>query len=169
MFEVIDSIPWVRCASGFFYQLFFQLFSTFFNVFFIFFYLFLTFLQLFFPTFFRLVFPTFFSTFSQLWCQLFLNFCLQLFSSTCFFFTCTSSNCGSQVASLVLVSILATRWRHLHCHIAWDCPLTSSVGIELLSSSARVTSVKSAKPFVLTDWVSYIRTHRSDPRDTWVR
>ena len=45
---------------------------------------------------------------------------------------------------LVLVSILATRWRHLHCHIAWDCPLTSSVGIELLSSSARVTSVKSA-------------------------
>ena len=52
---------------------------------------------------------------------------------------------------LALVSILATRWRHLHCHIAWDCPLTSSVGIELLSSSARVTSVKSAKPLVLTD------------------
>ena len=38
----------------------------------------------------------------------------------------------------------------MHCHIAWDCPLTSSVGIELLNSSARVTSGKSAKG-LLTD------------------
>ena len=46
---------------------------------------------------------------------------------------------------------MATRWRHLHCHIAWDCPLTSSVGIELLSSSARVTSVKSTKGLSVSD------------------
>ena len=70
-------------------------------------------------------------------------------------------NCkfGHQVVPLALVSILATRWRHLHCYIAWDCPLTSSVGIELLSSSARVTSVKSAKPLVVTDG------HRPRPID----
>ena len=60
---------------------------------------------------------------------------------------------------LALVSILATRWRHLYCHIAWDCPLISSVGIELLSSSARVTSVKSTNPLVCT------QLERSGPID----
>ena len=52
------------------------------------------------------------------------------------------TNFGHQVALLALVTSLATRWRHMHCHIAL---LTSSVGIEVLSSSARVTSVKSQK------------------------
>ena len=43
--------------------------------------------------------------------------------------------------------------------------LASSVGNELLSSSARITSVESAKGLLVSD----IQTHRSDPRYTWVR
>ena len=55
-----------------------------------------------------------------------------------------SFNFGHQVDKIE-TNVSSTTWRHLHCHIAWDWPLTSSVGIELLSSSARVTSAKSAK------------------------
>ena len=84
----------------------------------------------------------------------------------------TSWKFGHQVQNLVI------RWRHLHwfqcCPPGWvtciaTLPgialLTLSVGIDLVSSSARVTSVKSAKGVSLTD----IRTQRSDPRFTWVR
>ena len=35
--------------------------------------------------------------------------------------TCISSNCGHQVAPLSIIASLATRWRHLHCHIGSDC------------------------------------------------
>ena len=65
---------------------------------------------------------------------------------------------------LSLVSMLATRWRHLHWFQFWTpggatwiatlrriALLTSSVGIELLSSSARVTSVKSEHSLSVTD------------------
>ena len=64
-----------------------------------------------------------------------------------------------------LVPKLATRLHHLHCHIALDCPIGIIVSIELVSSKGRVTSVISAKP----PSVRETRTHRSDPRDTWVR
>ena len=44
--------------------------------------------------------------------------------------------------------------------------LASSASIELVSSSARVTSVKFHK---VLDVVREAGTHRPDPRDTWVR
>ena len=56
-----------------------------------------------------------------------------------------------------------------HSALTRTALLASSVGFELLSSSARVTSVKSANSLGWTDWLTDIRTHRSDPRDTWVR
>ena len=40
--------------------------------------------------------------------------------------TCIGSNYGHKVALIALVTSLATRWRHLHCHIAYrpiDCPI----------------------------------------------
>ena len=88
----------------------------------------------------------------------------------------TSWKFGHQVQNLVI------RWRHLHwfqcCPPGWvtciaTLPgialLTLSVGIDLVSSSARVTSVKSAKGVSLSDGRTDIRTQRSDPRFTWVR
>ena len=89
--------------------------------------------------------------------------------------TCISCKFGHQMA---LVQNLVISWRHLHCFQSWppDCVtciatlpwialLALSASIELVSSSARVTSVKSTKGLSLTD----IRTQRSDPRFTWVR
>ena len=71
---------------------------------------------------------------------------------------------GPQMAPLALVANLTTRWRHLHClqswppgcvtciaTLPWIAILTLSVSIDLVSSSARVTSVKSAKGVLLTD------------------
>ena len=83
------------------------------------------------------------------------------------------------MAPLALVTNLLSRLSHLHCHIALDCPIgiitkwhnlhwspgcitciatlpwialfTLSVSIELVSSSARGTSVKSAKGLSVTD------------------
>ena len=62
------------------------------------------------------------------------------------------------MALLALIANLTTRWRYLHqmqilppdgatciATLPRIALLTSSVGIELISSSARVTSVKSAK------------------------
>ena len=49
-----------------------------------------------------------------------------------------------------------------------ECPLALSLSIELVSSSARVTSVKSAQRSC-THSVRDTRTRRSDPRYTWVR
>ena len=57
----------------------------------------------FFQTFFQ-PFSNFFSTFFQLFFNFFQSFFLTFFQ-------------------LALVSILATRWRHMHCHIAQDCPI----------------------------------------------
>ena len=48
-----------------------------------------------------------------------------------------------------------------------QCALLALSVIGLVSSSARVTSVKSAKG--VTQFVTETRTHRSDPRYTWVR
>ena len=79
--------------------------------------------------------------------------------------SCIGSKFG-QVAPLALVLKLATRLHHCIATLPWIALLALSVGIELVSSSARVTSVKSQKRLV---WVTDIRTQRSDPRDTWVR
>ena len=70
--------------------------------------------------------------------------------------TCIRCKFDHQITPLALVANLATRWRHLHCIQRWppDCVtciatlpwialLALSVSIELVSSSARVTSVKS--------------------------
>ena len=46
------------------------------------------------------------------------------------------------MAPLALLTSFPTRLSHLHCHIAL---LALSASIELVSSSARVTSVKSAQ------------------------
>ena len=87
--------------------------------------------------------------------------------------SCCSCRLGQQLALLELVTSLATKWCLLHKFHCWPpdgatciatLPMitlsTSSVGIELLSSSARVTSVKFQKPLgVRETW-----THRSDPR-----
>ena len=48
---------------------------------------------------------------------------------------------GHQVTSLELVLKLATRLSHSHCHIALECPIGIISSIELVSSSARVTSL----------------------------
>ena len=68
------------------------------------------------------------------------------------------------MAQLGLVQNLVIRWRHLHClqswpqgwvtciaTLPWIILLALSVSIELVSSSARVTSVKSAKGLSVTD------------------
>ena len=52
--------------------------------------------------------------------------------------TCVSSKLCEFIAKL------ATRLRHLRCHIALDCPI-GIISIELVSSSVRVTSVKFAQ------------------------
>ena len=86
--------------------------------------------------------------------------------------TCISSNFGHQMAALALVAKLATRWRRLYqlqiwppiiiciTTLPWIALLALSVSIEFVSSSARVTSVKSAQTY------SYLvrdnQTHRSD-------
>ena len=101
MIQVIDSMPWVRCASG--------------NVFFIFFSIFLS---TFFPRFFHL-----FSTFST--CQVaFLELVLILATRwrylNCLLkwqpdgTTCISCRFGQQLALLELVTSLVTKWCHLH-------------------------------------------------------
>ena len=86
--------------------------------------------------------------------------------------TCISCRIGQQLALLELVTSLVTKWCHLHQFQCWPSDgatciatlprkalLTSSVGIELLSSSARVTSVKSAHSLVCT------QLERSGPID----
>ena len=71
--------------------------------------------------------------------------------------TCISCKLGPQVAQLALVQDLVISWHHLHCFQSWPpsritciatlpwIVLLISVSIELVSSSARVTSVKSRK------------------------
>ena len=83
------------------------------------------------------------------------------------------------MAPLALVTNLLSRLSHLHCHIALDCPigiitkwhnlhwspgcitashcleLTLSVSIELVSSSARVTSVKFQKGLRLSQFFTF--------------
>ena len=64
--------------------------------------------------------------------------------------TCIGCKVDHQMASLVLVTNLATKWQNLHYFkmcllVEATCLLALSVGIELVSSLARVTSVKSTK------------------------
>ena len=59
---------------------------------------------------------------------------------------CISCKFGHQMMPLALVADLPTRWYHLYCFQSWppDCiTCIATVGIDLVSSSARVTSVKS--------------------------
>ena len=65
--------------------------------------------------------------------------------------TCISSKFGHQMASVELVLKLATRLHHCIATFPWIALLALSVGIELASSSARVTSVKSQQPLGRTD------------------
>ena len=65
---------------------------------------------------------------------------------------------------------LITSLHHLHCLIALNTLLTLSVSIKLVSSSAGVTSVKFQQVSQsVSQFVWDRRTHRSDPRDTWVQ
>ena len=62
--------------------------------------------------------------------------------------TCTNCKLSHQVALLVTVANLATWWHHLHWLKVWSsesatCPIGIISCIELVFSSARVTSVKS--------------------------
>ena len=70
---------------------------------------------------------------------------------------CIGSTFDHQVAQLALVLKWATRLHHCNCiaTFSWIAHLALSVGIEMVSSSARVTSVKS--------WTDR-QTQRSDPR-----
>ena len=85
--------------------------------------------------------------------------------------TCISCKFGHQMAQLGLVQNFVIRWRHLHClqnwppgcvtciaTLLWIVLLALSVSIDLVSSSARVTSVKSTQPPSVRD----TRTQRSD-------
>ena len=89
--------------------------------------------------------------------------------------TCISCKIGHQLVPLTLVTNFATRWHNLHwskiwppgwvafiATMPWIVLLALSVSIGLVSPSARITSVEFAKG-------NHNRTHRSDPRDTWVR
>ena len=85
-----------------------------------------------------------------------------------------------QAAPLALALSLIIRWWHLHLFqsclpgwvtciatLPWIALLALSVSIGLVSSSARVTSVKSAKHQsvrVRDNWA-----HRSNPRYTWIQ
>ena len=62
------------------------------------------------------------------------------------------------MAPLTLLSKLTTRLHYLYCYIAL---LALSVSIDFVSSSAKVTSVKSQQG-ILTHLVRETRTHRSD-------
>ena len=122
MIKVIDSIPWVRCASGnvfsqlyfnFFFQLCLNFFSTFLH-------LFSTFFLQFFSTFSQLIlnFFQFFSIFVLLFPP-YKNF-LNLFLIFLNFFNlsggipCISSYFGHQVALFELLANVATRWHNLY-------------------------------------------------------
>ena len=73
----------------------------------------------------------------------------------------------AKMALLALVQNLTTRltgWVTCIATLPWIVLLALSVSIGLVSPSARVTSVEFQKRHSLTN-----RTHRSDPRDTWVR
>ena len=72
---------------------------------------------------------------------------------------------GKQMAQLGLVQNLVIWWHHLHClqswppgcvtciaTLPWIALLALSVGIELVSSLARVTSVKFQQGVAVSDW-----------------
>ena len=78
--------------------------------------------------------------------------------------TCISCKFGQQMAQLGLVQIFVIRWCHFHClqslppgcvtciaTLPWIA-LSTSVGIELISSSASVASVKSAQGLRGSHW-----------------
>ena len=81
--------------------------------------------------------------------------------------TCVSSQFGHQMAPLALVQNLVTRWRQCISYnciatLPWIVLLTLSVSIELVSSSARVTSAKFQQHSSLTHLLRDNQTHRSD-------
>ena len=65
--------------------------------------------------------------------------------------TCIGSKFGHQLAPFALLPKLATRLHHCIATLPSIALLALSVSIELVSSSARVTSVKSYKPLVVSD------------------
>ena len=67
---------------------------------------------------------------------------IELVSSSARVTTCICWKFSHQVAPLALVRNLATRWRHMHCHIAWDFLIGSSVSINCVFSSIKVISAR---------------------------
>ena len=65
--------------------------------------------------------------------------------------TCIGSKFGHEVAPLALVLKLATRLHQCIATLPWIALLALSVGIELVSSLARVTSVKSSQSLGLSN------------------
>ena len=66
--------------------------------------------------------------------------------------TCITYKFGHQVTPLTLSLNLATRWSHLHCHIAWDCPFgkISSYGVGIfISQSHQLGLNKVSQKFVI--------------------
>ena len=66
--------------------------------------------------------------------------------------TCIGSKFGHQLAPFALLPKLATRLHHCIATLPWIALLALSVSIELVSSSARVTSVKSTQPLGVCLW-----------------
>ena len=88
----------------------------------------------------------------------------------------TSNIIPLQMAPVALVPNLVIRWHHLHqlhlhCHIAlpWSALLALSVGIELESLSARVTSFKFPKGLLLTHSLSEWQTLHYWLRGKWIK
>ena len=65
--------------------------------------------------------------------------------------TCIGSKFGHQLAPFALFPKLATRLHHCIATLPWIALLALSVSIELVSSSARVTSVKFHKGVLVSD------------------
>ena len=97
--------------------------------------------------------------------------------------TCTDCKVGYQEAPLASVENWVPKWHNLHWFTAllpklatsnsciatlpWIALLALSVSIELVSSSARVTSIKSIQGLWVTD--GQTSGHKDRIRDTWVR
>ena len=121
MIRLIDSIPWVRCASGNVSQLFPNSCST----------LFSTFFQLF-LNFFNIL-PTCFQHFLNLCSNFYFQLIFNFFSTFFKFYT----------EGLALVPILATRWRYLNWLPMWPPVDTTCISCRFGQQLALLESIAS--------------------------